>query len=128
MRAGFELTGVDPPCGIFGQVPNLQFEASLASGARNAERWFYSAVGASFLLIMLLGFYPFIISGSGDAGRVIDPVIFRLDLIHGLAIAAWYVLFFIQALLINVRIAGSISSSVGASSPSPWRSSSQDRG
>ncbi len=52
---------------------------------------------------MLVGFHPFVTSGHGAAGRVIDPVIFRLDLIHGLAIAAWFVLFFIQSLLIGVR-------------------------
>jgi hypothetical protein len=38
---------------------------------------------------MLVGFRPFLTSGTGVAGRVIDPTIFRLDLIRGLAIAAW---------------------------------------
>jgi hypothetical protein len=52
---------------------------------------------------MLVGFRSFVASGTGDAGRVIDPAIFRLDLIHGLAIAAWFILFFIQALLIGSR-------------------------
>jgi len=52
---------------------------------------------------MLIGFRAFITSGHGDGGRVIDPAIFRLDFIHGLAIAAWYVLFFTQSLLIGVR-------------------------
>ncbi len=67
------------------------------------DRWFYSAAGAGFLVVMLVGFRWFISSGTGNAGRVIDPAIFRLALIHGLAIAAWYLLFFIQALLIGVR-------------------------
>jgi len=67
------------------------------------DRWFYSAAGAGFLVTMLVGFRWFISSGTGNGGRVIDPGIFRLDLIHGLAIAAWYLLFFIQALLITVR-------------------------
>lgn len=53
--------------------------------------------------MMLVGFHPFVTSGRGAAGRLIDPVIFRLDLVHGLAIAAWFVLFFIQSLLIGVR-------------------------
>ena len=52
---------------------------------------------------MLLGFHSFVTSGTGADGRIIDPAIFRLDLIHGLAIAAWYVLFFIQSLLITAR-------------------------
>ena len=67
------------------------------------DRWFYSAAGAGFLVMMLVGFRAFVTSGSGAGGRVIDPTIFRLDLIHGLAIAAWYVLFFIQSLLIAGR-------------------------
>lgn len=52
---------------------------------------------------MLVGFRSFVASGTGQAGRVIDPVIFRLVLIHGLAVAAWFMLFFIQALLIGSR-------------------------
>jgi hypothetical protein len=67
------------------------------------DRWFYSVTGGIFLLTMLLGFRRFVTSGTGDAGRPIDPVIFRVDLIHGLAIAAWFALFFIQALLISSR-------------------------
>ena len=67
------------------------------------DRWFFSAAGASFLVIMLVGFRWFVTTGNGDEGRVIDPAIFRLDLIHGLAIAAWILLFFFQSLLISVR-------------------------
>jgi len=67
------------------------------------DRWFYSAAGAVFLVAMLVGFRWFVTSGTGDGGRPIDPAMFRLDLIHGLAIAAWYVLFFTQSLLISVR-------------------------
>ena len=67
------------------------------------DRWFYSAAGASFLVAMLVGFRSFVSSGTGVAGRVIDPIIFRLDLIHGLAIAAWFALFFTQSLLIGTR-------------------------
>ncbi len=52
---------------------------------------------------MLVGFRSFITTGNGDAGRVIDPTIFRLDAIHGLAIAAWFVLFFVQSLMISTR-------------------------
>jgi hypothetical protein len=70
------------------------------------DRWFYSASGAIFLITMLVGFRAFVASGSGDGGRVIDPAIFRIDLVHGLAIASWYALFFSQALLISVRNRG----------------------
>ncbi len=67
------------------------------------DHWFYSAAGAVFLVAMLVGFRSFVSSGTGVAGRMIDPVIFRLDLVHGLAIASWFVLFFIQSLLIGTR-------------------------
>ena len=48
-----------------------------------SARWFYSAVGASFLVVMLVGFRSFVASGTGVAGRVIDPIILRLDLNPG---------------------------------------------
>ncbi len=67
------------------------------------DRWFYSAAGAFFLVAMLVGFRAFVASGAGAQGRVIDPVIFRVDSIHGFAIAAWFVLFFVQSLLMAVR-------------------------
>jgi hypothetical protein len=67
------------------------------------DRWFYSAAGAGFLVAMLVGFRAFIGSGAGAGGRMIDPVILRLDAIHGFAIAAWFVLFFIQSMLMAVR-------------------------
>jgi hypothetical protein len=67
------------------------------------DRWFYSVAGAVFLAAMLVGFDAFVMRGRGAADRIIDPAIFRLDLIHGLAIASWFLLFFVQALLIGVR-------------------------
>ena len=67
------------------------------------DRWFYSVAGAGFIIAMLIGFRAFVARGSGAGDRAIDPTIFRLDLIHGLAITAWFVLFFVQSLLITVR-------------------------
>lgn len=67
------------------------------------DRRFYSATGAVFLAAMLIGFHHFIANGRGVGDSTIDPSIFLLDLIHGLAIAAWYVLFFVQSLLITVK-------------------------
>ncbi len=67
------------------------------------HRRFYSGAGLVFLLAMLMGFRHFVANGRGAEGRIIDPSIFRLDLIHGLSIAAWYVLFFIQSLLMTVK-------------------------
>lgn len=67
------------------------------------DRWFYSTAGAVFLVCMLLGFRHFVANGAASDGSPLNPAMFRLDLIHGLAIAAWYLLFFTQSLLISVR-------------------------
>jgi hypothetical protein len=66
-------------------------------------RRFYGTAGAVFIVAMLVGFHQFVANGRGAGGRIISPSIFRLDLIHGLAIASWYILFFIQSLLITVK-------------------------
>ncbi|HKO19076.1 MAG TPA: hypothetical protein VJU82_09335, partial [Acidobacteriaceae bacterium] len=68
-----------------------------------ADRLFYSAAGALFLLTMSIGFRQFILHGHGQGGRVISPEIVALVTVHGLAIAAWYTLYFVQAVLITVR-------------------------
>jgi hypothetical protein len=68
-----------------------------------ADRYFYSTAAAVFLLLMLIGFHSFYTHGTGVAGRRIDPVILPLVTAHGLAIAFWFVLFFVQSLLISVR-------------------------
>src|SRR5690348_9975816 len=67
------------------------------------DRFLYTAVAALFLLLMLLGFRPFHTHGTGFAGRPIDPGILPLVTVHGSAIALWFVLFFVQSLLIGVR-------------------------
>lgn len=68
-----------------------------------ADRYFYSITAAFFLLLMLIGFRSFYAHGTGLAGRRIDPVILPLVTVHGIAIAAWFLLFFVQSLLISVR-------------------------
>src|SRR4051794_15218097 len=67
-----------------------------------ADRWFYSTAAVFFLVTMLVGFRHFA-NGAASDGSPLDPSMFRLDLVHGTAIAAWYVLFFVQSLLISVR-------------------------
>lgn len=68
-----------------------------------AERLFYSSAGALFLLTMCVGFREFILHGHGQGGRIIDPGILPIVAVHGLAIAGWYTLYFVQALLITFR-------------------------
>jgi hypothetical protein len=67
------------------------------------QRTFYTTTGALFLLMMLVGFHRFVTAGRGVGGRIIDPHILPLVTIHGAAIALWFVLFFVQALLIAVK-------------------------
>lgn len=66
-----------------------------------SDRWFYSAAGAVFLILMVIGFRAFITAGTGANGRQIDPKIFALVATHGAAIGCWFVLFFVQSLLIS---------------------------
>jgi hypothetical protein len=68
-----------------------------------ADRLFYSASAVVFLLVMLIGFHPFYTHGTHFDGSPIDRGIFLLVLVHGVSIAAWFVLFFVQSLLIAVR-------------------------
>ena len=68
-----------------------------------ADRLFYSAAAVVFLLVMLIGFQPFYTHGTHFDGSPIDRGIFLLVLVHGVSIAAWFVLFFAQSLLIAVR-------------------------
>lgn len=67
------------------------------------DRSFYAIAGAVFLLLMVIGFRHFIVGGTHVDGSPIDPAIRPVVVLHGTAIAAWFVLFFVQALLITVR-------------------------
>jgi hypothetical protein len=67
------------------------------------ERFFYSGAASVFLLLMLSGFHPFYLRGTHFDGSRIDPSIFRLVVVHGLAVTAWFLLFFVQAVLIAIR-------------------------
>ncbi|HEX3374444.1 MAG TPA: hypothetical protein VHS13_09565 [Edaphobacter sp.] len=69
----------------------------------NADRMFYSGAGALFLMMLAIGFREFILHGHGQGGRIIDPGILALVTVHGMAIIAWYALFFIQALLVAAK-------------------------
>ncbi len=67
------------------------------------DRYFYSAVGAIFLVLMATGFRHFLVGGTHTDGSPIDPAIRTVVVLHGFAIAAWFVLFFVQSMLISVR-------------------------
>ena len=68
-----------------------------------ADRLYFSFAAGTFLLVMLIGFHPFYLHGTHFDGTPIDPSIFWLVLVHGVAIAMWFVLFLVQSMLIAVR-------------------------
>ncbi len=67
------------------------------------ERLFYSAAGAIFLTLTVLGFQHYIFQGKHFDGTPIDPSILATVVVHSSAIFAWYLLFFVQSLLISMQ-------------------------
>lgn len=67
------------------------------------ERYFYTFAGALFLLLTFIGFRHYILGGRHADGSPIDPAILAVVVLHGTAIFAWFVLFFVQSLLISVQ-------------------------
>jgi hypothetical protein len=70
------------------------------------DRYFYSAVGAIFVLVMITGFHAFYLHQTRRDGSSLDASIFTIVAIHGLAITAWFLLFLVQSLLISVKNRG----------------------
>lgn len=67
------------------------------------ERIFYSTTGAIFLVLLTMGFRHYIFGGTHRDGSPIDPAILGIVILHSSAIFAWFVLFFVQALLISTQ-------------------------
>lgn len=68
-----------------------------------AERLFYTTVGAAFLVLVIIGFRHYIFEGMHADRTPIDPSILTTVVAHSSAIFAWFVLFFVQALLISTQ-------------------------
>jgi hypothetical protein len=64
------------------------------------DRFFYSAAGAIFLVLTVIGFQHYILAGKHVDGSPIDPLMLATVIAHSSAIFAWFVLFFVQSLLI----------------------------
>src|SRR5579863_6964060 len=64
------------------------------------DRLFYTAAGALFLILTGIGFQRYIFGGRHFDGTPIDPVMLAIVVAHSSAIFAWFVLFFVQSLLI----------------------------
>jgi len=67
------------------------------------DRLFYSATGAIFLVLVVLGFQHYIFGGRHVDGSPIAPAMLVIVVMHSSAIFAWFVLFFTQSLLISLN-------------------------
>ncbi len=67
------------------------------------DRFFYTAAGAIFLVLTVLGFQQYIFHGKHFDGSPIAPVMLAIVVAHSSAIFAWFVMFFVQSLLISTH-------------------------
>jgi len=67
------------------------------------DRLFYTTAGANFLILTVIGFQHYIFGGKHNDGTPIDPSMLATVVAHSSAIFAWYVLFFVQSLLISTQ-------------------------
>lgn len=67
------------------------------------ERPFYTTAGAIFLVLIVIGFRHYIFGASHPDGSPIEPPMLAIVVAHSSAIFAWFVLFFVQALLIATQ-------------------------
>lgn len=65
------------------------------------DRYFYTVAGAIFLVLILIGFRHYIFGGRLFTGAPIDPAMLTAIVVHSSAIFAWFLLFFVQSLLIS---------------------------
>lgn len=70
------------------------------------DRLFYTAAGAIFLVLTVVGFQHYIFAGKHFDGSPISPLMLATVIAHSSAIFAWFVLFFVQSLLISTRNRG----------------------
>ena len=68
-----------------------------------ADRFFYTGTGALFLVLTVIGFQHYIFGGKHFDGSPIELPMLATVVAHSSAIFAWYVLFFVQSLLISTR-------------------------
>lgn len=67
------------------------------------DRYFYTCVGAIFLVLTVIGFHRYIFGGRLVDGSPIQPAMLATVIAHSTAIFAWFLLFFVQSLLIASR-------------------------
>ena len=67
------------------------------------ERLFYTVAGAIFLVLTVIGFQHYIFGSKHFDGTPIAPSMLATVVAHSSAIFAWFVLFFVQSLLISTQ-------------------------
>jgi hypothetical protein len=67
------------------------------------ERYFYTACGAIFLALIVLGFQRYIFGGKHFDGTPVEPTMLAAIVLHSSAVFCWYLLFFVQSLLISTQ-------------------------
>jgi len=67
------------------------------------DRFFYTVAGTIFLILTVLGFQQYIFHGKHPDGSAIAPTILAIVVAHSSAIFLWFVMFFVQALLISTH-------------------------
>jgi hypothetical protein len=70
---------------------------------RRSDHIFYTGAGAIFLVLIVIGFQHYLFGGKHDDGTPIDPSILATVVAHSSSIFAWYLLFFVQSLLISTQ-------------------------
>lgn len=84
----------------FDRLPGGRQRAGTSPHPMKAERLFHSATALLILGITIIGFFAFYTAGRGEGGRVIDPKLMTVVIVHGMSITAWYVLSVVQTHLI----------------------------
>src|SRR5215469_12024049 len=84
-------------------MATLSQQASVKQVGVKPDRLFYTVAGAIFLVLMVVGFQHYIFGGKHHDGTPIDPSNVATVAVHGSLFFAWYVLFFVQSLLISAQ-------------------------
>ena len=67
------------------------------------DRLFYATAGSVFLVLTVIGFQHYIFGGKHSDSTPIAPSMLATVVAHSSAIFAWYLLFFVQSLLISTQ-------------------------
>jgi hypothetical protein len=86
------------------RLPNVALNHKPApTRSKKPIRYFYTLTATIMLIVMFAGFHPYYLRGEGMGGRKISTQLMTLVLVHGAAMTAWLILFFVQSLLIPIK-------------------------